>query len=116
MSCHARWGVKESMVSLPVCCKHSRAVPEGLAAPVQTYDQIYTTNYPRWGGTTARNYTSPLLHTVTLTDLAPATTCAPSHCVYTPHHILPIPCRAAHTLRQHLGCRSSCACLLCSAS
>lgn len=66
------------MGSLVVCCKHSRALPEGHGAPTQTYDQIYTTNYPRWGGTTARNYTSPLLHTVTLADLAPATMCAPA--------------------------------------
>ena len=41
----------------------------------QTYDQVYTGNYKFWGGTSALNYTSPLLHTVLLSDLAPATEC-----------------------------------------
>lgn len=39
----------------------------------QTYDQIYTNNYPFWGGKTALNYTSPLLHTAKLRGLNPAT-------------------------------------------
>ena len=66
--------------------------------PAQTYDQVYTTNYPRWGGTTARNYTSPQLHTVALTDLAPATTCAPAICLPICHCILRMHCRTARTL------------------
>ena len=70
---------------------------------MQTYDQIYTTNYPRWGGTTARNYTSPLLHTVTLTDLAPATTCAPALCMPVRHCIMFVHCRGARTLPLLLG-------------
>ena len=46
-----------------------------MCAP-QTYDQVYTGNYKFWGGTSALNYTSPLLHTVLLSKLAPATECA----------------------------------------
>ncbi|KAK9826440.1 hypothetical protein WJX81_005915 [Elliptochloris bilobata] len=39
----------------------------------ETYEQVYTGNYRYWGGTTALNYTSPLLHTVILANLTSAT-------------------------------------------
>ena len=47
--------------------------PEAPPQRAQTYDQIYTGSYRFWGGTTALNYTSPLLHAATLPDLDPAT-------------------------------------------
>jgi len=37
------------------------------------YNQIYNTTVPGNGGTTALNYTSPILHTAVLTSLAPNT-------------------------------------------
>lgn len=38
------------------------------------YNQIYNTTVAGNGGATALNYTSPVLHTVVLSDLKPGTT------------------------------------------
>ena len=40
---------------------------------LQVYNQIYNTTVSGNGGTTALNYTSPILHTVVLTGLPPST-------------------------------------------
>lgn len=40
---------------------------------MQVYTQLYNTSYPYWGGSTALNYSSPVLHTAVMGDLKPAT-------------------------------------------
>ena len=42
-------------------------------AGLQVYNQIYNTTVAGNGGATALNYTSPLLHTVVLSNLKPGT-------------------------------------------
>ena len=37
------------------------------------YSQLYNTSYAFWGGGSALNYTSPVLHTAVMRDLEPAT-------------------------------------------
>ncbi|KAK9915866.1 hypothetical protein WJX75_005427 [Coccomyxa subellipsoidea] len=39
----------------------------------QVYSQIYNSSYAFWGGNTTLNYTSPVLHTVILSNLQPGT-------------------------------------------
>ena len=41
---------------------------------MQVYEQLYSAGYSFWGGGSALNYTSPLLHTAVMRGLAPNTT------------------------------------------
>ena len=50
-------------------------MPDLTVVLLQTYNQIYnTTMDPRVGGSSALNYTSPLLHSVVVANLTPGVT------------------------------------------
>ncbi|EIE25875.1 Metallo-dependent phosphatase [Coccomyxa subellipsoidea C-169] len=46
---------------------------QNATGSAQVYSQIYNSSYAFWGGNTTLNYTSPVLHTVILSNLRPGT-------------------------------------------